>query len=197
MTPPKLLLLAALTLAGCAAAPVKPRAAEGPSPCSYFPLAVGNTWIYDGPVRPDGTREPITISITGTRDGFFEQTGGQLIQCDSEGLRDQKRLLLQGPVQVGHGWKSVVSVGSVEAYQIAAVGTPVTTPAGTFQDTVTTVAKQRIDAKRTLINETTYAQGVGMIRVATRLQQGDQVIPQVEIVLQRFTPAPQEDAPRR
>ena len=190
----RLSLLMAAALAGCATAAPAPEHAA-PAVCSYFPLAVGNSWTYDGPPGPDGKAEPITIAITGNRDGFFQQTGDQLIRCDAEGLHDQKRLLLQGPLERGHTWKSVVSVGSVEEYQVIDVGSTVNVPAGSFANTVTTLAKQRIDEKRTLLNETTFAQGVGMIRVATRLQEGSQTIPQIEIVLRSFDPAPKASAP--
>jgi len=189
----RLVWMAALVLAACATAPAVPQNQPAPV-CDYFPLAVGDRWVYDGPARPDGSREPITIAITGKKDGFFEQTGGQLISCDSEGLRDQKRLLLQGPIERGHTWKSVVSVGSVEQYEIVDVDGTVTVPAGTFGNTVTTRAKQRIDAQRTLINETTYAPGTGMIRIATVLQEGDREIPQIEIVLRKFTPAAPDES---
>lgn len=184
----RLAAIVSLALAGCATAPSTPQSAAAPV-CDYFPLAVGNRWVYDGPSKPDGTRETIAVAITGKKNGFFEQTGGQLITCDSEGLRDAKRLLLQGPLAVGHAWKSVVSVGSVEQYEITDVGGTVNVPAGSFKDTVTTRAQQRIDEKRTLINETTYAPGVGMIRIATILKEGEKVIPQIEIELRKFTPA--------
>ena len=78
---------------------------------------------------------------------------------------------------------------SVEQYEIIDVGSTVNVPAGAFTNTVTTLARQRIDEQRTLLNETTFASGVGMIRVATRLQVGDKSIPQIEIVLHSFSRA--------
>lgn len=190
----KLLPILAFALAACASSAPRPDEAPGYSVCDYFPLAVGNRWVYDGPAQPNGQREPITVSITGKREGFYEQTGNQLITCDAEGLRDQKRLLIQPPLQRGHAWKSVVSVTAVEQYSIIDVGSTVNVPAGTFRDTLTTLAKQRIDAQRTLVNETTYAPGVGIVRISTRLLEGEKEIPQIEIALREYQLAPKADA---
>lgn len=194
MTRAALAALTLLSLAACATAGAKPEGSGSYTPCDYFPLAVGNRWVYDGPLQPSGAREPITVSIVGKKEGYYEQTGNQLITCDGEGLRDQKRLLIQGPLERGHTWTSVVSVGSVEQYQIIDVGSTVNVPAGSFRGTLTTLATQRIDAQRTLLNETTYAPGVGIVRISTRLKEGDKEIPQIEIALREYQLANKADA---
>jgi hypothetical protein len=187
-------LLLVLACAACATAPVAPTESSGSSDvCGYFPLAVGNTWVYDGPPVPGGGHEPITIAITGKKGGYYEQTGEQLIACDAEGVHGDSRVLLRGPVQVGKTWKSVVSIGTTESYEIIDVGAMVNVPAGAFSDTVTTLSRVPLKDPQhpgaVLLNEVTFAPGVGIVRISTRLQDGERVIPQIELALRSFKAA--------
>lgn len=190
----RLLCLLALLCSACATAASAPTSESASSDvCGYYPLAVGSTWVYDGPPLPSGGREAITIAITGKKGGYFEQTGGQLITCDVEGIHGDARVLLRGPVAVGKTWKSVVSVGTTESYEIIDVGSTVNVPAGAFTNTVTTLSKVALKDPQhpgaQLLNEFTFAPGVGIVRISTRLQDGARTIPQVELALRSYAPA--------
>jgi len=183
--------LAALLLASCATtAAVPTAAAPSRSPCEYYPLEVGNRWVYDGPPGQDNQPSQLAVTIIGSRDGYFQDDKKGNLACTAEGLRDGKRYLLQGPLEKGHGWSNVTSVGTTEHFEISEVGQPVTVPAGSFTETVTVVSRDRIDADKVLELRTVYARGVGMIRLQTLLLTKGQEIPQVTAVLRSFQAAP-------
>src|SRR5512145_2653252 len=118
-----LLPLAALA-AACAGAPRSPapagRAAAAPG--DYFPLAVGNEWVYrdESPALPPDRRGSLrTVKILErTRDGYFRDTERGELRADRDCLHDRSRRLLCGPIERGTSWSSVVSVSSTERYEI-------------------------------------------------------------------------------
>jgi hypothetical protein len=178
-------LLGATTAACVTTEKPPPPKPQGPLACDYYPLAVGNRWVYDGPQG-----EQLAVTIVGQHDGFFQDDKQGSLRCDSLGLQDGKRYLLQSPVEMGHQWSNVVSVGTTEHSEVTAVGGSIQTPAGQFDNTVTVLAKSRIDADKTLIIERTFAPHVGIVKLETRLLTNGQEIPQIAISLRSFHPAP-------
>ena len=192
MTPLRSSLL--LLLAACASTPPVPTAAAPAvrSPCDYYPLAVGNRWIYDvyqGAASPSAPHEELPVTITGTRGGFFLADPNAQWACNSDGLRDEKRSMLRSPIETGKGWSAVTGVGSTEHVEIIGVGAQVVVPAGTFTETVTVQVIQRIDAARSIALEITFARHVGPIRLLTKLIDSGREIPQIETQLRSFEPA--------
>src|SRR5512137_454429 len=130
-------LLPAVALAvACASAPVAPSKtpAAGGRPADYYPLAVGNEWVWDD-VSPQlaggGRRAARTVRILEqTADGYFRDTDRSELRADGECVRDRIRRLLCAPLTTGNGWKSVVSVSSTERYEVVGVGERVEVPAG-------------------------------------------------------------------
>src|SRR5512138_2466212 len=110
------LLPAAALAAACASAPTAPskstQAGEGPG--VYFPLAVGNEWVWDdvSPQLPAGGKPSArTVRIVErTSDGYFRDNERTELRADGECVRDRLRRLLCAPIAVGNAWKSVVSV---------------------------------------------------------------------------------------
>jgi hypothetical protein len=179
------LLLAAT--AACARVPAAPPRAGGPA--DYFPLAVGNEWVYrdDSPALPPG-RQGTTRSVRilqRTADGYFRDSERGELRADPDCLHDRARRLLCGPIAVGTSWASVVSVGSTERYEIAAVGEEVATPAGRFSACVKVRAHNRA-AATDLVNEITYAPGVGPVRIETFAVVDGKVTPQFRALLQSY-----------
>jgi hypothetical protein len=145
-------------------------------PENYFPLAVGNRWVYQS---SEGTEaEPVLESwevirqegnsfIVGVQKPFI--TGGDLEEqfaLGSEGVQrrlpssttpeSQFQLILKLPPAIGVTWQ-----GADGRYTITAVGDNVTVPAGTFPNCVE-VTRFHKETKVTEIS--TYAPGVGMIQ---------------------------------
>jgi len=186
------LVFAALVAAGCAGAPRAPAtAARGASSVSeYFPLAVGNEWVWDdvSPQLPGGGRQAArTVRIVSrTGDGFFRDSDGNDVRMDGECVRDRLRRLLCGPLTLGSGWKSVVSVSSTERYEVVAVGERVVTPAGTFDGCVRVRGHNRAGASTEHVMEMTYAPGVGPVRLETWAIVDGVAAPQVRAVLRSF-----------
>lgn len=180
------LLLAAL--AACAHAPASP--ARASAPAGYFPLAVGNEWVYrdESPALPPGRRGGTrTVRIVDrTKDGYYRDNERGELRADTDCLHDRARQLLCAPIAAGTSWVSVVSVSSTERYEIAAVGETVATPAGRFQDCVKVRAHNRAAATTDLVNEITYAPGVGPVRIETFAVVEGKVTPQFRALLQSY-----------
>ena len=186
---------AALALAACAAPSAESGGAGGPTAAvakyskeeiaRYYPLAVGNTWLYKGALL----NQPVQNRVTITRvDGavYADDKGGQLL-VDDEGLRDRKRYLLKGPIKKGVTWMSVASIASVERFEIVEAGRLVKVGAGSFDGCVIVRGKNKIDAHKDFVTEWTYAPGVGIVRIETfLLKEGKDYVPQGQLELSAY-----------
>ncbi len=184
-----LLPLAALASA-CARAPAAPPPTRPPSPADFFPLAIGNEWVYrdESPALPadrQGATRTVRI-LERTKDGYFRDNERGELRADPDCLHDRARRLLCAPIAPGKTWASVVSVSSTERYEIAAVGESVATPAGTFAGCVRVRAHNRATASTDQVLEITYAPGVGPVRIETAVVVDGKVNPQVRAVLERY-----------
>jgi hypothetical protein len=187
---PALLLCAAL--AACAHSPAKAPAespAESPAapdPTAYFPLAVGNewTWIDRSPVAGEAAPKRRTVRIV-SRDaqGFFVDDGRGALKVAHGCIQDRVRRILCAPFDVDRSWISIVSETSTERYQIAASGLTAAVPAGTFEDCILVRARNRAGDDAEVILETTYAPGVGPVRIETFALVGGKKVPQVKAEL--------------
>ncbi len=187
-------LRAFLPLAALAAACVRPPAtAPRPSPTApaeYFPLSVGNEWVYldESPSLPperQGTKRAVRI-LERTADGYFRDNERGELRADPDCLHDRSRRLLCGPIAAGKSWASVVSVSSTERFEIAAVGETIATPAGRFEGCVRVRAHNRAGPATDHVLEIAYAPGVGPVRIETFIVVGGKVQPQVRAVLERY-----------
>ncbi len=160
--------------------PPPPRVEAG----AYYPLAVGNQWAYDANFL--GQKVEMVVELVGQSDGYFVDNRGNKLAVDAFGVRDDKRYLLREPVEPGRTWTNVVSVQSVEHYRILDAGASCEVPAGRFERCVRVESRNRVDARTTLVNEMTFALGVGLVRIATDVTQGDKRIPQTRMVLKSF-----------
>ena len=150
----------------------------------FHPLAIGNRWTYRGAMAGQSLERSVTIR--GVEQGFFVDDANGRLKVDAEGLRDDKRYLLKNPVARGQRWMAVLSVTSTERYEIVETGLTIDTPRGRFENCVQVRAQNRIDADRALESEWSYAPGVGIVRMETRLRDGERVIPQALIELTDF-----------
>lgn len=183
-----LLPLGALAAAACAGAPARPSRAPGPG--DYFPLAVGNEWVYrdESPALPpdrQGARRVVRI-LERTEDGYYRDNERGELRADPDCVHDRSRRLLCAPIAAGTGWSSVVSARSTERYEIAAVGEAVTTPAGRFENCVRVRAHNRAAPAADHVLEITYAPGVGPVKIETFAVVEGSVAPQVRAVLETF-----------
>lgn len=187
MTSRSLLPLAAL-LAACARAPVP--ATRSASPADYFPLAVGNEWVYrdESPNLPPG-QDPASRTVRileRTRDGYYRDNERGELRADRDCVHDRSRRLLCAPLELGKTWSSVVSVSSTERYEIAAVGETAVTPAGRFEGCVRVRALNRASPGTDHVLEITYAPRVGPVRIETFAVVDGKVTPQIRAVLERY-----------
>ncbi len=190
MRPVRRLPVLALALAaGCAHGPAAAPSAAGPA--DYFPLAVGNEWVY-ADRSPQLSHAEQAASDRRVRilrrdaQGFYHDDARGQLRADPDCLRDRLRRLLCRPFEVGKGWASVVSVSSTERYEIVGVGERVTTPAGTFDGCIRVRAHNRAGPDTDQVLESTYAPGVGMVRLETFAVVKGVVTPQVRAELKSY-----------
>lgn len=153
-------------------------------PAQYYPLAVGNRWIYEGTFL--GGKLERRIEVVKLDGGFFVDSEGARLTADAFGVRDDKRYLLREPLEAGGTWTNVVSVSSVEHYRVLEAGLSCETPAGHFERCVRVEGRNRIDEKVTLVNEMTFAPGVGLVRMSVFAESDGKRIPQTNLALREY-----------
>lgn len=153
----------------------------------YFPLTVGVSWEYEATML--GEKRTLPVSILKVVDGVAEDSTGAKLQADAWGVRDDRRYLLRDPIESGTKWNNVVSPSSIENYQIIAADQPCDAPAGKWDGCVIVESRNRIDQTKTLVNEMTLAPGVGIVKMATTLEEEGKRLPQSHLVLLKFNGA--------
>ncbi len=186
MTPSRSALAALALSVACAHRPPAPPPGDA---ALYFPLAVGNewTWADESPaLRPGSPAERTVRIVARTDDGYFRDTERGELRADGRCVHDRLRRLLCGPVAAGTAWSSVVSASSTERFEIASVGEEVVTPAGRFAGCVRVRAHNRARSETDYVLETTYAPGVGPVKLETFAVVKGEVQPQVRAVLRAY-----------
>lgn len=167
-----------------------PKAATAGGPADYFPLAVGNEWVYvdRSPALPENRRGVLrTVRILErTSDGFFKDNERGNLRVDGPCVRDRDRRLLCQPFTAGASWTSVVSPTVIERYEIANPSETVETPAGKFERCVRVRAHNRVKASIDQVLEITYAPRVGPVLIETYVVVDGRVTPQVKAMLQSY-----------
>ena len=176
----------ATALLGCAKSSAVVSAAPPEKTASdFFALRLGVQWTYEVEQLGGKTQKEVEM-VRQNREGFFEDSTGALFLADTFGVRDQKRYLLRNPVSVGTSWTNVVSVSSVEHYEIVGAREPCATRGGRWDDCVTVESRNPIDAGKALVNRYTLAPGVGIVTLATQLEIDGRRIPQTRLELVGF-----------
>ena len=163
------LLVASLTMLGCATAPATPQG-SGPPPqeaAAYYPFTTGWKWAYD--VEREGQRMLATTAVMErTGDTAIVLAGDQHISyaLSAEGIarRDGLRttdFLLRTPIRAGASWP--IEGGQA---RVATVGETLTVPGGTFPGCAT-VEESRTNPDR--LTRTTYCAGVGPVRIEVQV----------------------------
>lgn len=188
-------LATGLLVAGCATAKGGVKSdVRGTTAGEYYPLKVGNSWTYQ--VNFLGEDHTDSVVIEKEAEGFFVDTQGTRTTVDAYGVRDDKRYLLREPVESGTTWTNVVSVETAEHYKILSVGAACTVPAGKFPDCVVVESRVRVKGGN-LINELTFARGVGVVRVDMVLEANGKRIPQTRRELSAWQLAAAAPAPTK
>jgi hypothetical protein len=132
----------------------------------YWPLNLGNTWVYKRNFL--GEEGTLTISIL-KRDaeGYYVDSAGGRLMSTPFGLRDPERYLLQAPVEKGQTWRAQLVPGRSELFEILEDDVTITVPAGRYEHCVVVRSTSPAPAGSRLINTVSYAPHVGMIRAET------------------------------
>ncbi len=183
------LVTAVLCCVSCATTAGTGGKAEGPkapTAADFYPLVIGTKWQYELDVLSQ--KETMTVSMVKQTSGVFEDSKGRRLQVDEYGVRDQERYLLRNPIETGAKWNNVISASSVEHYEIIGVDQPCESPAGKWQGCVIVQSRNRAEQGKILVNETTFAPGVGIVHLTTTLESNGQRLPQVALELISFAP---------
>jgi hypothetical protein len=172
-------------LAGCAHSR---RSGGSTRLADYYPLAVGAEWTWEdqSPQLPVGRPVLRTVRVLErSADGYFKDSGRGELRVGAC-IEDRARSLLCGPIAVGTRWSSVLTPTSTESYEIVAVGERVVTPAGAFDGCVRVRANTRAAADTELINEISYAPGVGPVRIEVITVGHGKAVSQFRAVLRSY-----------
>ncbi len=171
----------AVAAVGCAGGHSLSSGPGGREARAYYPLAVGNRWTYETNLL--GEKGKRTVEILREEDGFYRDSQGGRLAMDPYGIRDDKRYLLRAPLKEGQQWSNVVSANTTEHYSVVESGGHCEAPAGVFEQCVRVEARSRIADGATLVNQLTFAKGVGLVRVEVMVEQGGRKIPQSSLAL--------------
>lgn len=174
-----------LVLMACATAPDTKSATKVVNASDFYPLTIGTSWQYEVDLLTE--KSALSVSMVREVDGFFEDSRGARLQSDRYGVRDEKRYLLRNPIEPGTKWSNVVSVSSVEHYEIIGTQQPCEAPAGKWEGCVIVESRNRLEEGKTLVNEMTFAPGVGIVHLATTLDNKGQRVPQASLRLVSFS----------
>ncbi len=179
-------LMLFLFVGSCATTPntTAPSSIPALSAKDFQPLNIGTTWKYELTLL--GSARAVDVSLVKQEGQFTLDSTGAKFAVDQFGLRDDKRYLLRNPVTVGTSWTNVVSVSSIERYQILSAGQPCQEAGQQFDACVVVLSRNTIREDKVLENELTFAKGVGIVRGSTVLVDKGQRIPQSSLVLLRF-----------
>jgi hypothetical protein len=131
-----------------------------------------------------GTPKQRTVRIVALdADGYFVDDARGALKVAHGCIQDRVRRILCAPFEVDRSWSSIVSETSTERYQIAATGLTAVVPAGTFEGCILVRARNRAGANAEVILETTYAPGVGPVRLETFALVDGRTVPQVRAEL--------------
>jgi hypothetical protein len=181
-----------LALMACAHAPPAPPALPSAAPGDYFPLAVGNTWVFldRSPKQAGAARRSVRI-VKRDADGYFVDDQRGALRADPDCVHDRARRLLCRPLRPGATWMSVTGASTTERYEIAGVGETVTVPAGTFTGCVRVRSQVRAEGLEQ-VAELTYAPGVGPVRLETFIVVDGVAAPQIMGELESYRIAKNE-----
>ncbi len=193
--------LGLMLTAGCAASKhdvtshqIKSQTSDFLRAADYYPLGEGTRWTYD--VELLGEKRSMEIRLLRkTPDGAMEDSTGAQLRADQFGIRDDRRYLLKEPIEVGQTWTNVVSASSAEKYEIVAVGKTCASPLGSWQNCVVVRSTNRIKEGENLVNELTFAPGVGIVHLATEIDLGGQKIRQSTLTLVSMVGPAKKSAP--
>jgi hypothetical protein len=172
-------------LASCAHSP---RAGGSTRLADYYPLAVGAEWTWEdqSPQLPAGGPALRTVRVLErTADGYYRDSARGELRVGAC-IEDRVRSLLCGPIAVGTRWSSILTPTSTESFEIVAVGERVLTPAGAFDGCVRVRANMRAAADTELINEISYAPGVGPVRIEVIAVGSGKAVPQFRALLRSY-----------
>ena len=116
-------------------------------------------------------------------EGYYVDDARGALRVAHGCIQDWVRRILCAPFDLERSWLSIVSETSTERYQIAATGLTAAVPAGTFDDCILVRARNRAGEDAEVILETTYAPGVGPVRIETFALVGGRKVPQVRAEL--------------
>jgi len=182
------------TLAGCAAEKEVAvfRYHEGVTPSDYYPLEMGCAWSYNVTVHaPDGQKQILSTTKVVGGDGadVWLRTGQNdfTYRVDEQGILKVQAnyYLLRGPIRPDASWQLSLQ-GMDGTLKITDVHATVETPAGTFQECVVTEEVVPGLDNKVL---TTFAPGVGVVKIEEFGMAGGQQIPLREAELMAFETA--------
>jgi hypothetical protein len=147
----------------------------------YFPLRVGDRWLYAD--ERLGQKQDMEITMARQERGrlvaHMQPAGVRLppgakpevvlFEARPRGIFDGTRYVLEEPVAVGHKWMAIPSLKTTEHFEVVALDAVANVPAGRFKDCALVRATVRHPKNEVVETDVTFCPGVGVVERVVRL----------------------------
>jgi hypothetical protein len=167
-----------LTMCFIGMAPSQNRRADTQNDGSYFPIAVGNWWLYKlgGDSRVAGKSKKWTVTDSAIENGVgcytlspippFGDDAPWELSPAKEGIQEcDGRFILRYPVRIRDRWsyesQRCGATGKLNQFEVVSAGKPCSVGGHSFHDCATV---REIDEPLKLFSLTTYSRGIGPVK---------------------------------
>ncbi len=126
----------------------------------YYPLAVGNRWVYRTTYHDTGEVKRQTDEIVHRFENSYQLSSGtHIVHLKNNSFMDSSGVILTYPIEEGHSWR----LGGKSA-RYTSVDKTVAVPAGTFHHCLEVLIEEKRDGAL-FFATIAYAPGVGPVKM--------------------------------
>ena len=148
----------------------------GHTVAEYFPLKVGDTWLYETVAGPKKETMRYQVMEQKSDHAFLlqvqpggEQTsptskaGRALMELRPRGVFDGTRYILTEPMVQGTHWTAILDARTAEKFEVSSTTADADVPAGKFDHCALVHESIKEPGEVLMATDTTYCRGVGMV----------------------------------
>jgi len=135
----------------------------------YYPLAVGNRWVYATTYHDTGETVSQTDEIVHRFENSYRLSNGvQIVHLKNNSFMDNSGVVLTYPMEEGYSWK----LGGKDA-KYTSVDKTVVVPAGTFHHCLEVLIEEKKEGAL-FFGTIAYAPGVGPVKIEyVKIEEGE------------------------
>jgi hypothetical protein len=169
------LMAAVVTVCGSA----RPRPQDNATPrlsSRYFPLKVGDRWLYEDAYFKRTQRMEVSVARQVDPHTFVvqmkphdvplpkgERPSEVRMEIRPRGIFDGARYVLEEPLQPGKKWMAILNATTAERFEVVTMDAAADVPAGKFSDCLQVRSTIRAPRQEQQVTDVTYCPDVGMV----------------------------------